>query len=166
MCYEFFQLMERHCSWDSILISIYQKDANLLKNGNANAKKWWGGEPFVYEYEVSLKIQTTCLQEGTTVLSWFSHPEGNVLAVNFNSPSFIDMLIHEIGLSRSVAVDANHKNCYRELNSWKHVSMVTFGKWISVNHQSSVGGLLHLNSVHPQWKILEKCTTVKKITVK
>ena len=34
----FFQLMERHRSWDSFLISIYQIDTHDLKNGNVHAR--------------------------------------------------------------------------------------------------------------------------------
>ena len=33
--------MERHRSWDSVLISIYGLDAHDLKDGNANATKRW-----------------------------------------------------------------------------------------------------------------------------
>ena len=34
-----FQLMEQHCFWDSVLISIYQIDAQDLKNGNAHVRE-------------------------------------------------------------------------------------------------------------------------------
>ena len=34
-----FQLMERHCSWDGILIFIYRIDAHDLKNGNAHERR-------------------------------------------------------------------------------------------------------------------------------
>ena len=37
----FFKLMESHCSWDSVLISIYQIDTYDLKTGNVHAKKRW-----------------------------------------------------------------------------------------------------------------------------
>ena len=39
--WNFFQLMERHRSWDSVLILIYQIDAHDLKNGNVHARKRW-----------------------------------------------------------------------------------------------------------------------------
>ena len=35
----FLQLMERHCSWDNVLISIYQTDALDLKNKNLHARE-------------------------------------------------------------------------------------------------------------------------------
>ena len=47
----FFQLIERHRSSDSVLISIYRLDAHDLKNGNADAIK----KHFVFEYEFSLR---------------------------------------------------------------------------------------------------------------
>ena len=37
----FFQLIERHRSWDSVLILIYWLDAHYLKNRNAHATKRW-----------------------------------------------------------------------------------------------------------------------------
>ena len=57
MCHEretllklnFFQLMERHRSWGSVLISIYRLDTHDLKNGNAHMTKG-----FVFECKFSL----------------------------------------------------------------------------------------------------------------
>ena len=38
---DYVQLVGRYCSWDRILILIYQIDAHDRKNGNANARKQW-----------------------------------------------------------------------------------------------------------------------------
>ena len=39
--FNFFQLVERRCSWGSILLSICWLDAHDLKNGNGHAREWW-----------------------------------------------------------------------------------------------------------------------------
>ena len=64
MCHEretllklnFFQLMEQHRSWHSVLVLIYWIDAHDLKNGNAHAamRESDGKKSCVFEYEFSL----------------------------------------------------------------------------------------------------------------
>ena len=48
----FFQLVEQHHFWDSLLISIYWLDTHNLKNGKEHATKRWKRR-FQFQYEFS-----------------------------------------------------------------------------------------------------------------